>query len=353
MSDNEINNIIKRYVRNTLSPTKDEQSYVSNKYDTLKQILGQSCFRAGSFARYTAVRPLHDLDVIWITDDQAVMDDPETALRQLASHLQTEYDKLDGIKPKITTQTHSVTLLFEDTEDEDGFSIDIVPATHSLDPTLKNEFEDPILIVPEIIKLNHTNRSSFYANRQPGSDVGWIYTDPKGYISLATNLDKDTNGDYRKAAKFIKAWRSGLKRVIGDDWKLKSFHVEQICAEEYGADTDMNVLETIRSVFSAMPNYIKDAPSIEDRAYTQLEEDKYIDEYLVDSNKVNEEDKAVILDRIRQSDQLIGQLSACINEEEVIAILERLTQQRKDTIATSSIPRQTTHKAPAQPYARY
>lgn len=353
MSDEAINNIIKKYVRENLSPTKDEQSYVSDKYDTLREILGGSCFRAGSFARYTAVRPLHDLDVIWITDNPAVMDDPETVLRQLASYLQSEYKKRGGA-PEITTQTHSVTLLFNDTDDEDGFSIDIVPAIHSFDPKLKNEFDDPILIVPEILKMNHTNRAAFYASQRPDADIGWIYTDPKGYISIAKNLDEETNGDYRKAAKLVKAWRSGLKRALGDDWKLKAFNAEQVCAEEYGTDTSMNTLDAVRTVFSVMPNYVANAPVIEDRAYVQLEEDKYIDEYLADADKVSDEDKQLILDRIREADQLIGQLPACTNEAEVIAILDRLTSQEEEKTPTTPVaPRQTTYAAPARPYARY
>jgi hypothetical protein len=353
ISDDAINNIIKKYVRENLSPTEDEQSYVSDKYDNLEEILGQSCFRAGSFARYTAVRPLHDLDVIWITDNSAVMDDPETVLRQLTNQLRSEYEKRGGAKPEITTQTHSVTLLFKDTEDEDGFSIDIVPAIHSLDPALKNEFEEPIFIVPEILKMNHMNRASYYANRQPDMNIGWIYTDPKGYISVAKDLDQDTNGDYRKTAKFVKAWRGGLKRALGDDWKLKSFNAEQVCAEEYGADRNMNTLEAIRSVFSAMPNYIANAPMIEDRAYMQLEEDKYIDEYLADPDKVSEEDKAIILDRIREADHLIGQLPACKNEAEVIATLKRLTEEQEDDApVVPSTPRQAIYTAPAQPYSR-
>lgn len=353
MSDDMINNIIKKYVRENLSPTEDEQSYVSDKYQNLKEILGQSCFRAGSFARYTAVRPLHDLDVIWITDNQALMDNPEVFLRQLAGQLRSEYEKRGGIQPEITTQTHSVTLFFKDTDDENGFSIDIVPAIHSLDPTLKNEFEDPIFIVPEILKMNHTNRASYYANQQSGADIGWIYTDPKGYISVAKDLDQVTNGDYRKAAKFVKAWRSGLKRALGDDWKLKSFNVEQVCAEEYGANKNMNTLEAIRSTFSAMPNYLANAPVIEDRAYVQLEEDKYIDEYLADPDKVSEEDKTVILDRIRKADHLIGQLPACKNEAEVIVILKRLTEEQEgDAPVAPSTPRQAIYTAPAQPYSR-
>lgn len=353
MSDEVINNIIKKYTRENLSPTKEEQSYVSDKYNTLQEILGNTCFRAGSFARYTAVRPLHDLDVIWITDDPAVMDNPKAVLRQLVGHLRSEYEKRGGIKPEITSQTHSVTILFKDTDDEDGFSIDIVPAIHSFDPKLKNEFGDPILIVPEILKMNHRNRAAFYASQLPDADIGWIYTDPKGYISIATKLDDETKGDYRKAAKFMKAWRSGLKRDLGDAWKLKSFTVEQICAEECGADTSMNALEAIRTVFSVMPNYVANAPMIEDRAYAQLEEDKCIDDYLADADKVNDEDKRLILDRIREADQLIGQLPACTSEAGVVTILKRLTEaDNEKTPAASSVPRQSTYATPARPYAR-
>lgn len=352
MNDVAIDNIIKRYVRENLSPTEEEQLYVSDKYSTLKEMLGQSCFRAGSFARHTAVRPLHDLDIIWITDNQSVMDDPEAVLGQLASRLRSEYGKRGGVRPEITVQTHSVTLLFDDADDENGFSIDIVPATHSFDPTLKNEFEDPILIVPEIVKMNHANRAAFYSKRQSGDEVGWIYTDPKGYIRVAKDLDEATSGNYRKTAKVIKAWRSGSKRSLGDNWKLKSFHAEQVCAAEYGEDADMSVLNAIRSVFSALPSYIAKAPAIEDRAYVRLDEDKYIDAYMADPDKVSTEDKKRILDRIREADQLIGQLPACTSESQVVSIIERLIGQTDETPVPLS-PRQTVYTAPARPYARY
>lgn len=352
MNDEAINNLVKKYVRENLSPNEDERAYVSGKYDVLKEILGRSCFRAGSFARYTAVRPLHDLDVVWITDDPEVMDHPEIVLGRLAAYLKSEYQKREGVRPTITIQTHCVTLSFNDTVEGDAFSIDIVPAIHSFDPVLKNDDEEPILIVPEIIKMNHTTRVAFYARpRSEAEDVGWIYTDPRGYISAAKHLDEETGGDYRKTVKLVKAWRSGQKRSLGDEWKFKSFNAEQVCAEEYGEDSDMSALEAIRAVFSAMPNYVANAPLIEDRAYVQLEEDKYIDEYLADPDKVGDEDKKLILNRVMEADRLIGRLPACTNEAEVMAILRQLTGHGEETV-NIPLPQPVTRTAPARPYAR-
>lgn len=353
MKDEAINSIMKKYAREHLSPTKEERDYVSDKYNTIKDILKGSCFKAGSFARFTAIRPLHDLDVIWITDNQDVMDAPAEVLRQLANDMQAAYNKLSGEKPKIEAQTHSVTLLFGDIASEDGFSIDIVPAIHSFDPELKNkEFDDPILIVPEVIKMNHVHRAAFYAKQKSDEIVNWIYTDPKGYINIATSLDDETDGSYRKSVKIIKAWRGGLKKSMGDDWKLKSFNVEQICAEVYGADTSMSILDTIRNVFSELPSYIVNAPLIEDRAYAQLEDDKYIDEYLADPSRVSDADKKTILEHIRNADILIGKLPACKNESEVVNLLSQLTSRSERAPIVSSKPQQTTYTSPARPYAR-
>ncbi|MDB5162111.1 MAG: hypothetical protein JWM52_619 [Candidatus Saccharibacteria bacterium] len=298
MKDHEIDEAIKSYVRTHLSPTQDEIDYVNDKYKEIDNFLAGECFWAGSFARYTAIRPIHDLDVIWITEDEEIWDDPETYMQQLAKDVAEQYENFSTVKPKVEVQTHSITLSFDDIDG--GFSIDIVPAT----PTRrKNDYGDPIFKVPEIIKYDHSRRASYYSKRST-EEVKWIYTDPLGYIAHSVQLDKDTDGNYRKTAKFIKAWRHALKVTYGDEMKLKAFHLEQICVQEFVKNPNMTVYEAVRWCFSQMANYIRNAPLIEDAAYKAMGETKYIDNYLKD-DKITQTRKALIVTAIMEANALL------------------------------------------------
>src|SRR5215204_4581616 len=105
MSDDAIDNVLKKYAREHLSPTPDERDYVTDKYQQLREFLGHSCFKSGSFARFTAIHPMHDLDVIWITYNPAIMDNPEALLKDLADDLAAKYRDADGPIPKIIVNT--------------------------------------------------------------------------------------------------------------------------------------------------------------------------------------------------------------------------------------------------------
>lgn len=352
MTDQAIDAAVKNYVRKHLSPTDDEQDYVKDKYGQLKDFLAQSCFKSGSFARFTAIHPMHDLDVIWVTSNPEIMDNPIKLLQALADDLVEQYRKAGGPQPKITVQTHSVTLKFDDfPELEDGFSIDVVPAIPSLNPELKNEFGDPIFIVPEVLKMNHRKRNAFYAEHRPADEVGWVYTDPKGYVKQTTELDEASGGNHRKDAKLLKAWRHGRKTVIGDAFKLKSFHTEQICAAQFTEYPVTTAYDGLRNCFNVLSDYVIEAPCIEDKAYALLEEQKFIDAYLDDEHATTE-DKKLILKEIAAAVLLIGKLAHCNNETEVFAVLDQLTQTEEPSSPAARVARAVTYSAPARPWSK-
>lgn len=340
MNDSAIDNLLKDYARNHLSPTDDERKYVSSKYEEVKVLLNSSCFRTGSFARHTAVRPLHDLDVIWVADDPGILDNPEGCLQQLASELREQY-KESEVRPKIEVQTHSVTLIFDDIEG--GFAIDIVPAMPCADPVVRNQHGDYIYKVPEILKLSHGNRMAAYARHDT---ITWIYTDPKGYRTQATQLDADTDGNYRKSIKIVKGWRAGVKDRLDDKFKLKAFHAEQVGTEQFNEDIGMTVYDAVRTIFNELAEYVVTAPCIEDLAYVALNEHKYIDAYL-EPGKISTQEKELILAEIDVASQLVAQLASAPTADEVQNIVELLLGLRE----ASPAPRQpVTFSNPSSPW---
>jgi hypothetical protein len=55
--------------------------------------------------------------------------------------------------------------------------------------------------------------------------IQWIPSDPRAYITVARVVN-ERNADFRKATKFTKHWKCESAKV-NEDFKLKSFHVEQ------------------------------------------------------------------------------------------------------------------------------
>lgn len=343
MDDSSLDSTIKSYVRDHLSPTNEEIEYVDHKFEQVDDFLEGRCFRSGSFARHTAIRPIHDLDIIWLNNDEGILDDPEASLQQLAIDLKEQYEEFSSIQPDVSVQTHSITLIFKDNDIEDGFSVDIVPAIQCMDPVLKNEYGDYILKVPEILKFSHSGRPKFYTEHTNPSDVAWIYSDPNGYISQAVAVDTSSKGNYRKTAKLIKAWRHGAKSKNKDGFRLKAFHVEQICTEQFLQQTGMTVYDALRKCFTVLSDYIIGAPCIEDIAYAAMGEDRYIDDGLTP------EQKTVILASISSANSIIAKLASCKNEAEVNGIIEQLMGLAP---ATPRLATPTTYVGPSSPWYR-
>src|SRR5437879_5792816 len=66
MKKNEITDKFRQHVKDSLSPTISERDLVSRVYESVRAVLGRDCLMVGSYARFTACRPLHDLDVLFI-----------------------------------------------------------------------------------------------------------------------------------------------------------------------------------------------------------------------------------------------------------------------------------------------
>ena len=274
MKKDELNTKLRKFVKEHLSPTQNDIQFVSAIYQSFNDLLGtNNCIQIGSYPRYTAIRPLHDLDILYIIGNwETLKNIPENLLTDLANKFQREYKNPTSYRIEIAVQTHSISFKYMDGEDE-VFAVDIVPSLiHS-----KNEFGLDTYYVPEIIKFARgQKRTKFYSDiKQTSGNIDWIKSDPRGYIEIASRLNKK-NFDFRKSVKFVKGWKNYCKER-NENFKLKSFHLEQLITEDFTENNSLTIFDSIFIFFTNLKEDIKN-PKIKDRA----DSNRYIDEYLND-----------------------------------------------------------------------
>lgn len=259
----------------TLSPTATERDMVTKIYESFNNLFGVSnCVQIGSFPRFTATTPIHDLDILYMigTWDEN-NHTPAAALQNLFTQIKEKYVNPTTYTIQPSLQTHSVTIDFLQ-DSEVIFSVDIVPA-YSYD---KNEFGQDKYKVPEVINTrSHQKRKEFYKKLQEENrNMSWINSDPRGYISMAKEIG--VNEDFRKTVKFVKRWKSNLSNV-DPKLKLKSFHVEQVVAIMFQQNSDIEIFDAIFQFFLALPETVLVANRISDRANNHLFIDDYVSEF--------------------------------------------------------------------------
>jgi len=293
MKKNRINTLLRIYVKDTLSPTQDDIQFVSRIYKSFNELLGTcNCIQIGSYPRYTAVRPLHDLDILYIIGDWADINEvPERLMTDLAQKSRKEYKNPTNYKIDIAVQTHSISFRYLNIKDEEVFAVDLVPALKKG----QNEFGKSVFYVPEIIKQRRGDyRKQFYDEAiRTKKEIIWIKTDPLGYIEVASIIN-NVNDDFRKTVKFVKGWKNGCK-VINDEFKLKSFHLEQLVTRDYQQNKNLEIFDAVFIFFTELKHNIL-VPNIKDRA----DGSKYIDNYLNDlsvsqRNLINQAVDAILI----------------------------------------------------------
>lgn len=274
----ELSSKIRHFVKSSLSPKMEDIEFVSSIYKSFNDLLGNSnCIQIGSFPRYTAVKPLHDLDILYVIGDWKEKNEvPVELLNRLAEKFKQEYRNPTRYNIKICIQTHSVSFSYVDVFNDEIFSVDLVPALKKG----KNEFDRDMFYVPEIIEKRHgLQRQILYEEmRRDHKDLHWIKTDPLGYIEVASKLNRASK-DFRLAVKFVKGWKNSCKR-INDEFKLKSFHLEQIITNKFAKNQEMDVFDLIFDVLSNLKISIRN-PCIPDRA----DSSKMIDSYVRELNE--------------------------------------------------------------------
>ncbi len=283
MLKNKFNSILRDYVKENLSPTESDRNLITEIYKSICSILGEkNMLQIGSYPRYTAIRPLHDLDTLWILGKWDVNIDQSEPLNALDLKIQNEYVAPSGLTFDTKLQTHSVTIEFKTTFNRSIFSLDIVPA-YEID-------NSKIYRVPEIIKNTHKSRIDKYLR---GRKIDWILSDPIGYIDESIKLNT-SNADFRKAVKFVKKWKTNLKIKDGK-LKLKSFHLEQICARLYSDNQNIDLVSSVFIFFRNLPDYIEKSQFI-DRADKNRKIDEYIDNMPVSvKNKIIEASDSLLI----------------------------------------------------------
>jgi hypothetical protein len=272
MKKDEFNARLREFVRSHLSPNAEDRAFVSEIYKSIKDCLGEAnCLQIGSYPRYTAIRPLHDLDVLFIAGKQEGDEpDPSKVLASLKKQLENNYRNPTKFGHKVELQTHSITLVFLENQEE-FFSVDIVPAYI----VGKNEFQDDTYLVPELLNKSHRGRRNLYREVRSGTRrMTWIKSDPRGYITVASQINQ-INSDFRKAVKFVKAWRASCKEK-DDTFALKSFHIEQVLTEYFRSTENLVIYDAIFKFFCELPEVIKQS-KIPDRADPARKIDAYID----------------------------------------------------------------------------
>lgn len=333
---------IHKYIKENISPKEWERSEMSNRYNELSKMLKGINFQSGSFARFTAVTPVNDLDVIWelpenilskkFSTNQIVTKtinpadmDISDVLNELANELRKEYAKNGTSIMKIEPRSHSVGIFFGPTEDD--FSIDVVPAV----PFGTNEYGDSTYWVPEFTNTSRSHRKSFYTE---GTKINWIKSDPKGYIKEATELN-DKNLNYRHVVKFCKKWKWAVKQAY-PEIKFKSFHIEMIVKELFTKNLKLDTLEGTKQFFNEIKNYLA-VPKIKDRANNG----RFIDDYV---SSEPQESKNKIINEGFKVIKTLNDLSAEQNESVV--------EQKIRQIFSISVPRQSFSSGPITPVSR-
>ena len=272
MKKNNIVSKLRDYVINFLSPTSRERALISNVYNSFQDLFSKRCIQIGSFPRFTAIRPIHDLDILYIIGDwDEENHNPHEILDSVKQKIETEFRNPTEFDIQVSLQTHSVTVLFLDGEIE-VFSVDIVPGYIFG----KNEFTLDMYKVPEIVNLHHGSaRNEFYKTLAfEQKEMMWIASDPRGYTEVA-RIVNETNSDFRKSTKFLKAWKNSCKNK-DVEFKLKSFHIEQIMTRYFQDNPTKDIFDGVFYFFFTIPDWIK-YPQIYDRA----DHTKFIDDYVV------------------------------------------------------------------------
>lgn len=330
-----INSKFQNYAQKNLSPIEKERKFISQEWERIQSFLKGDNFQSGSYARFTSITPVNDLDGIWVLPEDSMVKifhekfvqksvaiDPEKDLQihniieDLAKELEKKY-KEKKINVEIKPQSHSVGIYFID---KDNFSIDIVPAI----PTNENnEFGDPFFLVPEVLLKSHKARRDFYKSIEKGEINGkiqWIKSDPKGYKENAKQLN-DKNSDFRKAVKFPKRWKFNCKNQ-NDNFPLKSFHIEAIITFYFEEDSTITCFEAVDKFFLELPKFLK-KPHFPDRANEKQLTDEYIDDVPETEKKLvlDKQQKALeIIEKIKDEEFSDKELNELLNEEVKINI---------------------------------
>ncbi|WP_208597686.1 nucleotidyltransferase [Desulfogranum mediterraneum] len=268
-----LNSKLRSWVKANVSLKEEDRNFVTAVYAAFKRVLNNKCIQIGSYPRFTAIRPLHDLDILFFLDSwNEESHDPSDKLNELYERIEDELENPTPYDLNVSLQTHSVSVSFSQSGQE-VFAVDVVPA-YSYGT---NEFGQDTYMVPELIKRKRgdSRRALYESLANEERTMQWIATDPRGYIEVAKNVNQ-ANSDFRRTVKLAKAWKHACK-ALNDNFPLKSFHIEQIITIFFQNNNDVEIFDAIFDFFITLPGRIE-YPQIRDRG----DNSKFIDSYLSD-----------------------------------------------------------------------
>lgn len=191
-------------------------------------------FLSGSYARYTAINDINDVDVICLMDIDKSITTPEVVLAWVQTILDRYYTETRQQGRSVGANAAK------------GVWLDIVPA----------------------IPMSSSDGPLWIPDRQAKI---WVQTHPKGQIAAGLAKNKATNGFFVQIVKLMKAWRD---RLPNESCQLKSYVLEALIHETIGQPTThaagiVNVLEGIERNYG----YYRDSnlvPSITDPGNTSV-----------------------------------------------------------------------------------
>ena len=194
-----------------IEPSQTQKDGAARSHNFLRDILctGQMQSRiidhylSGSYARDTAIKPLDDVDIIFVIDPTkwqtglsvllAIHPEPATVLATFANAVRYRYPV-----SSVYGQRRSIRL------ELNHLDIDVVPAINS------HRYGDFILI----------------PDKQSGN---WIKSSPKRHSNNATAINKKQNGLFKPLVKVLKYWNGNLPTTAS----LKSFTIETIAVRVF------------------------------------------------------------------------------------------------------------------------
>lgn len=364
INDNKILN----YTKDNLKPTTEENEEITKHYEIIQEILGhKETFRSGSYARLTSTSPVNDLDVIYVLPEKYLSEINRKAILQranesfalsqkakidhkdldikyiipsLAEKIREKYEEL-GVFFLVKEQSHSVGVYFHSLltgePDTRKFSLDIVPAIQ--DGKDKDGIE--MYLVPEVAQIEKKYRASFLEEKGKSDiEIEWIKSNPRAYKQQSKELREKYPDLYRLSVILIKTWKNGCKNV-DEDFCLKSFHLEQIVAEEVENLKDKTMSSLLRVIFDKFPQYLE-KPNFQDKANNG----RFIDDYIKD---IRIQQKKLVLDFVEKAKSDLTNLENSLNfEEDMKKFLNLETTLNASKTFNSSLFR------PAQPrYSLY
>lgn len=185
-------------------------------------------YLCGSYPRDTAIRPLDDVDVIFVIDPsqwpKSMFDyffelppTPEVVLKAFMNAIRYRYDG-----SSLRLQNRSVRLSLN------HLNIDVVPA-------IDRQKNDGSILIPDRKK------------------EAWIVTAPKKHSEIASSINLQREGHFKPIVKLLKLWNCNLPSTA----KFKSFAVETLAARLF-QNVTMESLEEGLLLFFDFVGYLGD-----------------------------------------------------------------------------------------------